>query len=64
MMVLPMIRLGLSFSAMALVRAARIWSGLLPSMVVTRQPQASYFLAVSSCVTALVSVESWMSLES
>ena len=34
------------------------------SMLDTLQPQASYFLAVSSCVTALVFVESWMSFES
>jgi len=53
MIVLPMIRLGFSFSPMP--HSRRRGSG--PRCCIDgrhRHPQASYFLAVSSCVTALV----------
>ena len=56
--VLPMMSVGFSFSSLAAFKAERMASMLFPSMVITFHPQASYFLAVSSCVTWLVSVES------
>ena len=52
------IRVGLSVSATACDSASRIWPWSCPSMVITLQPHASYFAAVSSWVTSSVGDES------
>jgi hypothetical protein len=60
----PTMKVGFSFSAQARLSAARIWSKSWPSTVSVRQPQASYFLAVSSDMVSLVICESCTSFES